>query len=330
MIWDQFKDLYTTNKKIQKLFLKTIDEVIKDVDYSNINRYKFDTNKNGRLGVYVKLFNKWSWSWLNTVNTNYTCLYLIVDYLNKKYTKKITKDWFSNNPEECVEYFKQKLYENRNDVFKPGSEIFKKMFFATQRSWNDGLISSISSLITIGEFYKIKSEITFERGQEDDMIKGTDMFIEIDGVLNRCQHKLSDLRLIGDFYFSKRFIYNEQTYRDNLDLITIESDNKIYLFENTKNTELCRSINNEGFNIHKSLLKNVMKKENDQVMKLLKDLNILCGGRNIIFSIERNEKEENYFEEEKIGNQIGIRLFLNNFNDVNLYDMLSNQLNKLQ
>lgn len=329
MIWDQFKDLYTTNKKNQRLLHKAIDSVLKDVDYSNIKRYKLSENVNGRLGVYVKLHDKWSWSWLNTVNTNYTCIYLIIDHINKKHTQKITKEWFIRNPEECVEYFRTKIYEDRNEIFKPGSSIFKQMFFTTQRVWNDGLISSISSLITIGKHYKIKSKITYDRGEEDDMIKGTDMFVEMNDIVNRCQHKSADIKLIDDYYISKRFIYNEQTYRHNLDLISIENEGKIYLFENSKDKELCGSFDGIGFRIHRTLLKNVMDKQNEEVMKLLKDLNILCGKRNIIFSIERNEEDRNYFEQSVIGNQNGIRFFLNDFNDENLKDLLIGQLNKL-
>lgn len=330
MIWDQFKDLYTTNKKNQRLLQKSIDEILLHVDYSDIKRYRLSENQNGRLGVYVKFFDKWSWSWVNTINTNYTCLYMIIDFINNKYSKKITKDWFIKNPEECVMYFHNMVYENRNHIFKPGSDIFKKMFFATQKTWNDGLISSIFSLITIGKFYNIKSEMTFDRGEEDDMIRGTDMFLEIEGVNNRCQHKSADIRLDGDYYLSKRFIYNEKTYRKNLDLISIENNDKIYLFANSDDKKLCYSLTNEGFRIHKNLLIKIMEKENNDVMKLLKDLNILCGKKNIVFSIERNDQENNYFEESKVGSQDGIRFFLNNFNDEGLGSLLLTQIKKLQ
>jgi hypothetical protein len=330
MIWDQFKDLYTTNKKNQKLFQGVIDEIIKEVDYSNINRYEKRTNQNGRLGVYMKLYDKWSWSWINTINTNYTCLYLIVDYINGKYTQKITKDWLSRDPENCIDYFKKRVKENKDTIFKPGSPLFKQMFFTSQKVWNDGLISTISSVITISKFYSLKCDLSYERGLEEDMIRGTDMLITIDDKQYRCQHKSCDIRLNGNFYLSKRFIYNEKTYRNNLDLISIENDNKIYLFENSKDTELCGTNDDGIFKIHKDLIKKIMDKENMDATDLLKKLNILCGKSDIIFSIEKNNSNRNYFEESTIGKQKSLRFFLNDFNDKGLSKTIEDQYNKLQ
>lgn len=330
MLLDQFKDLYTTNRLNQKSFQQIIDRVLFKVDYSDKNRYKRDKNKNGRIGVFNKFHDDWSWSWINTINTNYTCLYLIIDFLNEKYHKKITKDWFVKNPDECFTYLEEKIYDNKEIIFKPGSKIFKKMFFATQKIWNDGLISSISSFITIAKYYNIKCDITYHRGEENDMMKGTDLLIDMDGKSFRCQHKLCDLVLRDDYYVSKRFIYNEQTYRNNLDLISVENDNKIYLFNNSTIKELCFTDDNYGFTIHKNLLVKVMEKENTDIMNLLREINVICGRKNVIFSIEKNETENNYFEEVVVGNQNSLRFFFNNFNDRNLQNILIDQLNKLK
>jgi len=330
----QFIDLYNSNYNLRRRLLSIVDESIKSVDFQKYNSYKWGLHeKNQTEGVLFFLFNKWIWGWMNSINTNYSCIFLIIDYINKepKFTKKITLlDFSSINIESTLSYIRECVLHDKQIIFTPGSSIFKDMFFTTQYSWNRGIISILSAVLTIKENFNIQHiELSYERGDKSDMTKGMDLGILFDGKISNTQHKSAKLSVDGDYYTSKRFIYNELTYRNNLDLISIESGGKIFLFYNSKDKNLCGTRNGEFF-IHKNLKITEMSLENKQFTELLTQLNRMCFEQKIMFMFERGETGANYFDEVVVKDKTTIRFFLNDIHDSNLINMVKEQIEKLQ
>lgn len=328
----QFIDLYNANYPLKDKFTAIIDEVIKTVDYTKIKTYKYEFfEKNEMSGVLFFIFNKWIWSWVNTINTNYSCLFLMIEYINNNFTRKITLlDFRSDKIEDTLNYFKECIKQDKDIIFKPGSDVFKNMFFIAQYTWTRGIISVLSTIFTIKKNYDIDHiNLSYERGDKMDMTKGMDLIIQFNGKLSSTQHKSSKIEVDGDYFLSKRFIYNESTYRNNLDLISIESNNKIYLFRNSKDKNLCGTRNGKFF-IHKDLKENEMSIENQEVTDLLTELNKICFQKKIIFMFERGENDVNSFDEIDMGNNKAIKFLLNDIHDLNLVKMIKEQIEKLQ
>ena len=329
MIRDQFIDIYNKNELVRTLLKNTLNEVLPQVDFSKCKKTYYYNPKDG--GVYINLFGKDVWSWMNTINTNYSCLYILVDEINKNETKKILSSDLENNTVKTIEYFKECLSKNKQVFFTPGSDVFKTMFFITQMTWNKGLISVIAGLLTISKYFDIDSfNIDYNRGQKDDMIKGCDLSIYFDGQKLTTQHKIAKLYDKGGYFISTKFIYNEKTYRDNVDLISIDSDEKIYLFHNSKDKNLCGTDERGNFKIYKTILIKPMHKEKQDVSDLLLQLNQICFNKKIIFEFEKGFGKENYFEDKINKEKRTIRFFLNNIEDENLSDLIKKQIETLK
>lgn len=328
MIRDQFVEIYNKKKLVRDLLKNTLNEVLPTVDFSNTAKYRYNKIKGG---IEINLSGCWVWSWMNTLNTNYSCLYLLIDEINRIEPKKILGDYLENNTEITIEYFKSCLIKHKQVFFTRGSNIFRDMFFITQMTWNKGLISVISGLITFSKHFEIENfNVDYKRGQIDDMTKGCDLEIFFDGRKNKCQHKISKLYDKGGFFISNNFIYSEEIYRKHVDLISIESDEKIYLFHNSKDKNLCGTDERGNFKIYKSILIHPpMYKENQEVTKFLTMLNQHCFTKKIIFEFEKGDVLENYFEDVTNNNVRIIKLFLNNFYDDNLVEKIKNQIDKL-
>jgi hypothetical protein len=196
----------------------------------------------------------------------------------------------AGNPSENDIILATKLLENKQEYFTPGSNVFRKMFFICQKTWNHGITSILSGIYTISKNFNIESmNLDYCRGLEEDMNSGCDLLLYFDGRKNKTQHKVSNLYDRGTHFISTNFIYNELTYRDNVDLISIDAGQKIYLFHNSKQKHLCGMNNNGNFIIYKTLLISPpMYKENKELTDLLLKLNQTCGTQNIIFEYEKN------------------------------------------
>lgn len=332
MIYDQFKEIYNKNQYIRQKLLIVINSVLSSVDFSNVKLYKIDSNPETKTNrIYVNLFGTWRWSWMNSINTNYSCLYILIDEINKTEQRKILSSDLINKTDETIEYFSNILLKNKQNYFTPGSTVFRKMFFMTQNTWNKGLISVISGLITISKHFDIDIyNVEYHRGTQEDMSRGCDLKIFLDGKSHNTQHKIANLYDKGGYFTSNNFIYNENTYRENLDLISIESNGKIYLFSNSKDKNLCGTDDRGYFKIYKTLLIKIMHKEKEDISNLLMELTKVCGKKEIIFEFEKGHGKENYFEDKTNDKIKSLRLFLNNLEDDNLADKIKNQIEKLK
>jgi hypothetical protein len=323
----EFISNYKKNKKIQTSLMESVNSSVKTVDYKNNNRYRYDS-ENG--GVFFYNNNKWEWSWVNSINTNYSCLYLILKHIVSKYGKDIGYlDFEPNYIDETLGYLRVKIEEDKQTIFTPKSTVFRDMFFTTQKTWNKGLISEISALLTLKKHYEIGDvEVNYKRGDSDDMKKGTDLKLFFEGGYKNTQHKSANLFENTNEYVSTQFLYNEKTYRENLDLITIDYNNIIYLFYNSKDTSMCGTKNGKFF-INKNLEKKQMVKEEQEFADLLTEMNKICFEKRYIFNFEKGDAGINYFEDTTKDSIREINFYLNDINDTNLINIVKEQITKL-
>jgi len=324
-----FTSLFNSNNRLREKLKESVDASIKAVDYDKHNRYCINPpNKN--KGVYFYTNDKWEWSWVNSINTNYSCLYLIIKHIITKYGKDIGYlDFEPNFLDSTLDYITSKIDEDKQTIFTPKSEVFRGMFFVAQRSWNYGLISEISAILTIKKHYEIGDTNTnYKRGDLEDMNRGTDLKLFFEGDYKNTQHKSAKLWENGNEYNSKKFIYNEKTYRNNVDLITVDSNKKIYLFYNSKDTSMCGTKNGNFF-INKNLEIKQMEKEEQEFANLLTEINRICYEKKYIFNFEKGESGDNYFVDTTKDSIRGINFYLNDINDTNLINIVKEQITKL-
>lgn len=326
MLSDQFYEIWKI-KDIRYRLTRVIDYVLPMVIFSTTSKYKLIGEH-----VYDSIFGKDRWSWMNSINTNYSAIYQLIEEINNTSVKKILYHDFINNKDETIEYFKTKLLENKQEYFNPGSKVFKKMFFICQKSWNHGIISILSGIYTISKNFDVNDmNLSYCRGEKEDMNNGCDLLLSINGINNKTQHKVANLYDNGDFFVSTNFLYNELTYRNKVDLISIDTGEKIYLFHNSTEKHLCGMNDMGNFMIYKSLqIKTPMSKENKELTDLLLKLNQVCASKNIIFEFEKGESGKNYFEDVVSDNIRTVRFFLNDIEDKKLIDKISNQLEILK
>jgi hypothetical protein len=326
MLEDQFREIWR-NRNLRYKIKSVIDFVIPKVDFSKVTKYELIDGV-----VYDKIFGELRWSWMNSINTNYSSIYKLIDEINQTSSNCLLYDDFINNTDKTVELFKNKLLEKKQEFFTPGSKVFKKMFFITQTTWNLGIISVISGIYTISKTFNLENfNLDFKRGSDDDMNKGCDLLLYFDGKKNVTQHKVAKLYDKDTHFISTDFIYNELSYRNSLDLISIDTKDEIYLFKNSNEKHLCGTNERGNFVIYKTLLISPpMNKENEELTDLLLKLNQVCGSKNIIFEFEKNESMKNYFEDVVSDNVRTLRLFLNDLEDKELVNKIKNQLDNLK
>lgn len=320
----QFTDIFNTNFQLRKSLKELINREIKLVDFTSTKHYR---KENGSVEIFLR--RVWEWSWMNSINTNYTCLFHIINFINEKENRKINlMDFRSDLLIGTIQYIDECVVKYRQNLFYPGSEVFKKMFFSAQFSWNKGLISTINCILTLNKKYGVECELNFKRGDEDDMKRGIDMKIFFEGRIQKIQHKSVYINKDGEFYISKKFDYNEDTYRNNLDLISIDCKGEILLFRNSKNKldGLCGTNTNGEFFIHETLKIDTMENINLEMSNLLLELNQICYNKRIIFILEKGDEGKNYFED----SEKTIILFLNDIHDKNLINIIKTRLDELK
>lgn len=334
---DQFKYVYKRNWVFSKKLRTIIDSALISVDYSNNKRYKID-KKSGKSGediLYVSFlyFKDWIWSWLNSINTNYTSIYYIVEYVCRRENINLKElSFYSHNIESTTNLLGELIEKYKQEIFRPGSEVFRKMFFITQMTWNKGIISTVVFLHLMSKKYEINYNLNYKRGDNNDMTKGVDYDMFFRGSTKNVQHKSCDLDDDdGDYFTSKTFKYSESNYRNSVELITIQSGNEIHLFENSTDQNLIGERNQKFFVNKKLRLEHMfIEGESKEIESILVEMNKICFDKNIIFMFERNESTINQFIVDELDGIKTIRFFLNNLEDENLLSMLRDKLTDLQ
>jgi hypothetical protein len=105
--------------------------VFKDIINDVINLVIFDgtfyrrVNLGKKNWVEENIFTDvigWIWSWMNTINTNYTCIYYIIEFLNELYPNdRITMDKLCdpNTENETLERIKTLMIIHKQEIFTP-------------------------------------------------------------------------------------------------------------------------------------------------------------------------------------------------------------------
>lgn len=317
--------------------------VFKDMINDVINLVIFDDTFYRRVGLGKKSWIEeniftdvigWIWSWMNTINTNYTCIYYIIEFLNELYPNdRITMDKLCNPKTEIetLERIKTLMIKHKQEIFTPKKNgIFSKMFFIAQTTWNLGNISVIGITLSLNKEFKLsKINLNYDRGDLSDMNKGTDMVLEMLGSSLNNQSKLTDINKSGDIYISKNFRWNEKIYRNHVDSFTLECDKKIYFLKNSDNPSLIGINGNGDFFFHKSLLFiDPFEMSFNEFLSSLRNLLNKCTQKKIAFKFAKDKSNDNhiYF---KNGRLI---LFLNNFDELKINEtkeLVDNQFNDL-
>ena len=333
---DNFKGVWNRNKFFRDSIKNTINQVIPTVDYSGIKYYKhgsITTKKNqSRQGVLYLHLDKWVWSWINSINTNYSSIYLIIEFISKKEKVDLSEMEFSTfKLENTLKFIRCAIENYKQDIFRPGSEVFRKMFFTTQFTWTKGSTSTIVFLHSISKKFDIKYNLSFERGDEDDMMRGIDYLLLIDGGTKKVQHKSAKLEDEGLYFTSKSLLYNESIYRNGVDLFSIQSGKKIYIIENSKDETLI-GVRNQKFFVLKSQIIHEMdiKNDSEELEDLLIELSQICFNNQFIFMFERTEEGDNEFLISDENGVKTIRLILNDLEDKNLLQMIRNKVEELK
>lgn len=328
IIFETFKNVFNRNNKFRYNLKIIINNSIKNVDYSGCKHYR----RNSEGNVFFLLFEKWIWAWLNSINTNYTCIFLIIEYICEKEKIVLTDlDFSSLKLEKTTNFIRENVEKHAQEIFTPGSDVFRKMFFATQKSWTKGCISTIITLNLISQKFKIKCDLNFDRGVEDDMRKGIDFILNIDGETKSVQHKSSFLNDEGEYFTSNSLIYNELIYRNNVDLISVQSKNEIYFFKNSKNHNLIGNKNKKFFVYKTEIVAHMsVEKNGEELENLLVELNQLCFKENYIFMFERDNSNENKISIREESGVKTIIFYLNDVEDKNLLSMVKDTISKLQ
>lgn len=305
-----------------------INQEILLCDFSNSTYYKIDYNEDlKKWGVYEKLFDDFEWSWMNAINTNYSCIYLIINELYEIGNRFLVEDNFiGENLKETLNYIKEMLSIHRNYIFTSGSKIFTRLFFTSQLTWNFGKVSEMTSLFEYQKHYQTKDiKINLKRGLKEDL-NGSDFKIFLNGEFQNVQHKSTAIFERGDYYVCPKLIYNKNTYL-KINLISVDYKKNIYLFRNSNDNNLC-GVNERGeFYIHENLKIDIMEKQTERTSSLLFDLNRVCTEKKIIFQFDNDgSSSDNYFEETLDIQPRKIKLFINDFESDKLNELLEEKI----
>ena len=329
------------NNTFKKGFMKRMDDLLSEIDYKKYGSEYFyeGFGEKNNYGVLINILGIVYWSWMNTINTNYTCYELIINAVNYLIDKKIVKrsDFFTF---EINRKTNQEIEEELDDLFmilssykedffttkhkENKTSLFNKMRFATQYSWYKSCLSEIFFLENIENYFDNISSFTlsFDRGDEDDMYKGKDFFVIINNISKSFQHKKDKLKYFdGDYYCFQNMNYDKKNY-ETVDYIVITiGTHKNYIFENSINEELCGMVTledgNKHFRIHKSLLLEPLEGKKNTVMTLtenLLDLLDFANQKHIPFHMRREESLINTIEiiEE---DELSVHVSYNNLED---------------
>jgi hypothetical protein len=308
------------NKTFKNGFRKKMDHLLSTLDFKKYGleyQYEYYGDVNPKIGVLQK--TKWGlqWSWMNTINTNYTCYELIIDAVNLLIKNEIVKrvKFFTfdgtndtnkelNDLFEILELYKEDFFTAKHKKNK--TSLFNKMRFATQFIWYKSCLSEIFFLENIDHYFDNISGHTlcFERGSDDDMKNGKDFYVIINREFKSFQHKKDTLKYCdGDYYCFEKMNYDKENYK-TVDYIAISIGTiKNYLFKNSDDEKLCgmRKLDDgkNYFLIHESLLVKPKPEKKHTTMTLTENLHELLKftcEKQIPFHMKRDENVINSIE----------------------------------
>lgn len=289
---DEAKKIINENRDGNYNFIILISKHVQLANYSLTLKYKMGFKpETNQYGVLQLLLGKWIWSWHNTIDSNYSCFCIIMGFIEKMTGKKITADDFNGRKlPDTYKFIDEFLYKWRDYLFSSNSDEFNDMKFITQKTWIQGLISEMSSILTM-KFNNIVSGYTLssERGNADDIKKGRDYFIKSiygDGFV---QDKLQNGCFIiadGLSYSFKYVTYLKDVYTmKNIQFFVINTRNFVYAFHNSDNTNLIKHENRFLIFDNSLLIHKPMRNSALEMSDLLYDINQYLSEKHIQFTL---------------------------------------------
>lgn len=224
--------------------LKSIYEDKKDRWGQNSNIYGvFDLDENGEK----------YWSGLNFINTNYTMLFFIHNFLEEKTNEKIEYLFFDDyfKTLSSLKKFFRLMKDYKEELFFDG-ETKSILLSLHEKSWTTGEKNSEDFIINSKNYFEeeieyIKSNDN-KKGDVNDMLDGSDCYIKFinDDNIYLCQIKTAS------FYFESENSYNFKCIVDlnrykKINYFVIYCKNDIYIFENDNNSLRNVKLNNINY-----------------------------------------------------------------------------------
>lgn len=288
---DDIKKL-TNNKKLTLLLYTHV----KHADYSSTNKYKRGIRSTTQKdGILMCLFGDWMWSWHNAIDTNYSCIKIIFDYIEKTFGRKFKIDDFNeNNIDQTIKFIDDCLIICSKYLFASDSDEFIAMQFASQRSWNIGKISEFASIYTLKSNSIIAGYTnSYERGNEEDIKNGRDYHIKLisneEGFVQEKFSKDLFYYMDGESYGFKGLGYIKEKYSSEyVKFLVISNGILIFIFKFEKN--LLQNDNgiliiNKNLMITEKPMKNMLRNVSD----MLFELNTYLSENHIQFIFEMGE-----------------------------------------
>lgn len=293
--------------------------------YELLNKWRPNPKDSRKYGHYN---DENLWSWTNRINTHPNCCLSLYNWAVKN-NPKVFIDF--GNP-EFHEYNAKRMWAFADKYFdtiftKKITEVYYNELKAKcQKSWNNGNITMIAIIMSLEYAFDGIEDVnyTYSYGDGDDM-GGVDLSFKLNGVVKTMQIKSGkyiDLR--DEFHIEgspNSLEYNVDYYGyANVDswnrftsVIIFENSNKLYKKDNTV--------------IVKTELVKYNKIQHMPIPEKLNDLLVLCGKKDIEFTLNRNEEKNDivYNQESK-----NITISITEFDDKELETLLINKIEELK
>lgn len=294
--------------------------------YEPLNKWKPNPKDPKKYGHYT---DDNLWSWTNRINTHPNCCLSFYKWATK-YKPDIFIDF--GNP-EYHEYNAKKMWEFVDYFFdlifttNTTDKYLRELKVKCQKSWNNGNITVIAIILSLSEaFGKITDvDFTFDYGDGDDM-NGVDLSFKLpNGELKTMQIKSGTYQNFGDEFHVKgspNDLTYDVDYYGYANVDDWKGFTSIIIFDNSPN------LTKDG-----KIL--IVKKEQEKYNKIqhmaipekLNELLVLCGRKDIEFTLKRDQEKNDVQYNDETKNVI---VTITEFEDEELENLLTNKISELK
>lgn len=234
-----YRDLFNRNPSIKNIYKKKINEILRET-FPTYWYEKGDYSQNSPFGIYD--YEQEGRSVLNKINTNYTIFCTLVEDMNLylRYKKIPILNFQNKSDQDQI----RELYRFLNyldmmkfRIFNTESETFKNIFDLMNKLDQKGDRREEKSVKELKKFFKTDKVYKIGGlGNKEDMIKGIDAKVEING-----ETKTIQIKPFNSFEESDgkiKVIGTGNVKRYNVDYLVFHNNSKgIKVFDNS-NTEI--------------------------------------------------------------------------------------------
>jgi hypothetical protein len=299
------KSVFVNTRKNSNYFIGKLNSILSKIDYSQYPNFKWDINPDilenrhstkNKYGVWVLINGEWRWSWINTIETNYSALFILVEFFNENVGPPINLENLNNNfTKECNRLLLF-IFNNSEMVFGFGgtTDLSKKLQVATGFSWYGSKFSEMT-FIRMYNQYNLEVFIPKNRGNGDDYTFGIDFKIGD----HTYQHKIDKVELINDSCLLHSSNIHKSKH-EKVDRFVYEYGNSIYLFDTTNISDPNIIELPNMLVIPNDRLIDIYDKPNDLLVSMCESIFKICMSNNYIFEmydsnvpyVMLNEKEK--------------------------------------